>query len=306
MKSNMMFFAAIGILCVLAALNTASSCTWTSENDGDDDQSDGDDFDDDTDDDGSASGPDDDDNDDDDNDGGDDDETAPRLSNARWEPTYIEGDGTSALTFSVCDEVGDLDGGRIFVWTAGTPDPFMGFELSWDDIDEAFDATNCDAPAEVAFDVDFDGAPAGAYCCDVAVTDGDDNVSNKISNLCVGVGSGAPGGPILSEGFWNPSVLGGDLISALTFSVCDVEDDLEGGQVFVWNAGTQDEFLAGPIYWEDFGDVPHATDCDNPVPLGINVNFIGAPPGTYCCDLEATDGDGHLSNTLTDLCATVP
>jgi hypothetical protein len=119
-------------------------------------------------------------------------------------------------------------------------------------------------------------------------------------------------GPELSNGFWDPNPIvqdpsTGDWISSLVFDVCDPDDDLSGGQLFMYVAGTTDNFLSGDVYWDDFGGgAPSAPDCNSPLTVGIPVGFTGAPAGTYCCDLEATDGDGNFSNKLVDMCVTMP
>jgi hypothetical protein len=117
--------------------------------------------------------------------------------------------------------------------------------------------------------------------------------------------------PMLSNGAWDPNPIQpdpstGDWISTLVFDVCDPDDNLNGGQLFFWVSGTTDPFLAGDVYWSDFTTVPSATDCSNPETVGIAVLFTGAPTGTYCCDLEVSDGDGNFSNKLEDLCVFMP
>lgn len=113
---------------------------------------------------------------------------APRLSNGYWfevdppEPGY-----THLLKWSVCDEDNDLSGGQVFTWLAGTHAPFFGdFEIFFDDFtDGAPNAPDCDNPVEIGgIPVDFTGITVD-LCADVEVTDGDGNLSNKLTNICV-------------------------------------------------------------------------------------------------------------------------
>jgi len=130
--------------------------------------------------------------------------------------------------------------------------------------------------------------------------------------------------PVLSDGGWDPTTTilgefeGYDepyYYSALFWSVCDLDNDLLGGQVFVYVSGTTDPFLTGDLYWADLNNPPdsdlgNAGDCGSPVQTGINILFAPqsnptqAPPGTYCCDIEASDDLGNISNLLTNLCVT--
>jgi hypothetical protein len=119
-------------------------------------------------------------------------------------------------------------------------------------------------------------------------------------------------GPVLSNGLWDPNPIAqdpdsGDWVSFLVFDVCDSDDNLSGGQIFMYVAGTIDSFLAEDVYWDDFSSgAPSAPDCSKPKRVGIEADFSGVQAGTYCFDLEATDGDGCFSNKLTDICVIVP
>lgn len=119
--------------------------------------------------------------------------------------------------------------------------------------------------------------------------------------------------PILSNGFWNPSEMavgyfsdiGYAWYSTLTWSVCDLDNDLAGGQVFIYFSGTNDSAITGNVFWSDFGNL-NAGDCTNPVQVEENIRFAleENPPaqGWYCDDIQATDGHGNLSNRLSNLC----
>ncbi|MCL4234958.1 MAG: hypothetical protein KJ042_10605, partial [Deltaproteobacteria bacterium] len=97
--------------------------------------------------------------------------------------------------------------------------------------------------------------------------------------------------------------------STLIWTVCDAEDDLSGGQIFVWITGTQTAALSGDIFWDDFTEgAPSAPDCGAPVDVGIGVDFSALVPfgDDVCVDVEATDSEGNLSNKLENICVFVP
>ncbi len=115
--------------------------------------------------------------------------------------------------------------------------------------------------------------------------------------------------PEISNGFWDPDIVGGggDLDSLLKFSVCDEDNDLSGGEVYTWLAGTSVPFFGSfRIFWDDFTNgAPDCPNCDNPFLIGgIPTPFDGWN-GTICCDVEVTDGRGNLSNKLRDICITI-
>ena len=107
------------------------------------------------------------------------------------------------------------------------------------------------------------------------------------------------------EDFW---------ISTTTFYICDVDDDLSGGNIYFLQAGTNDSAWTVPYFsWDDFfvsytlGDV---TDCADKAEVAIGTIFgTGTtPPGpaTTCIDIEVSDGQANFSNKLTNLCVDVP
>ncbi|MCC6159700.1 MAG: hypothetical protein IT350_16730 [Deltaproteobacteria bacterium] len=124
-------------------------------------------------------------------------------------------------------------------------------------------------------------------------------------------GSGIP--PVLGGGIWDPDPAADDgtgaIVSTLIWTVCDEDDDLAGGQIFVWLTGTQTPALDGDIFWDDFSSgAPSAPDCGEPMDVGIGVDFSLAVPygADLCVDVEATDGEGNLSNLLENICVFVP
>ncbi len=93
----------------------------------------------------------------------------------------------SLLKFSVCDPDNDLAGGEIYTWLADTSVPFFGsFRIFWDDFTNGPpDSPDCDHPFEIGgIPTPFDGW-SGTICCDVEVTDGQGNLSNKLQDICI-------------------------------------------------------------------------------------------------------------------------
>lgn len=109
--------------------------------------------------------------------------------------------------------------------------------------------------------------------------------------------------PVISNGSWETNPINGDPSwnSALTFFVCDPDNNLSGGDVRVWNTGTKSSFIGGAQPW---GTLPDVSDCNNPVQYNIPVNFQSIPTGEYCVDIEVTDANGSVSNTLNNICIT--
>jgi len=94
----------------------------------------------------------------------------------------------------------------------------------------------------------------------------------------------------------------------LYFDICDEDNDLSGGAVHIYHAGTQ-EYVDGPKNWDDYpGGPPDAPDCNNPVKVQFSVKLPDAQSDTYyelCVDIQATDGPGNKSNKLTNYCLKV-
>jgi len=147
-----------------------------------------------------ANGDDDDDDDDDDTFIDDD----PVLSNGYWDPStteLMEFPGfpdlmyASALVWSVCDEGNNLlPNGEVYIWLAGTSQPFLSGNITWDDLHnppdtDLSDVDDCDNPVQagvmVLFGSEYDPPPPGLYCCDIEATDTAGNFSNLLTELCV-------------------------------------------------------------------------------------------------------------------------
>jgi uncharacterized repeat protein (TIGR01451 family) len=110
--------------------------------------------------------------------------------------------------------------------------------------------------------------------------------------------------PEISNVFWNPELINSDTTSetsSLVFSVCDSDDNLEGGNIRVWNAGTKTSFIGGSLDWTT---LPDASNCFNPLQYSIPVDFTDLAAGDYCIDLEVSDALGNVSNTLSNVCIT--
>ena len=125
--------------------------------------------------------------------------------------------------------------------------------------------------------------------------------------------------PEISNASWAPDPAEYDAvedhwISVTTFYVCDVDDDLSGGNIYFLQAGTNDSAWTVPFFsWDDYiagGTLGDVTDCAAPAEAGIGTIFGEGPtapgPGTTCIDIEVSDGQANFSNKLTNLCVDVP
>lgn len=108
--------------------------------------------------------------------------------------------------------------------------------------------------------------------------------------------------PIISDVTWSPNPINAPpWKSTYSFFVCDPDNDLEGGDIRIRTAGTDESFVGGPLDWSSPPDV---LDCLNPQEYSITINFENIPENSYCTDLQVSDAKGNLSNTLTDICIT--
>lgn len=125
--------------------------------------------------------------------------------------------------------------------------------------------------------------------------------------------------PEISNGFWLPDNFtwtadcieyGGEPCTYLTFSVCDENDDLSGGGIYLYGCNTVMPFelwpgFPHPFLWDEWSSFPDVTDCDAPqsLALGLSVDAGNWQEGTYwfCVDIVVTDGAGNVSNRLEDI-----
>ncbi|MCL4234568.1 MAG: hypothetical protein KJ042_08620, partial [Deltaproteobacteria bacterium] len=156
-------------------------------------------------------------------------------------------------------------------------------------------------------DDDDDDDTADDDSDDDADDDSDDDADDDADDDSAGTA------PVLSGGGWDPDPAADDgsgaIVSTLLWQVCDVDDDLSGGQIFVWFTGTSEPALVDDVFWDEFGGgAPSAPNCGSPLSVGITVDFTSIVPygDDNCVDVEATDGEGHMSNKLTNLCVYVP
>jgi hypothetical protein len=83
-----------------------------------------------------------------------------------------------------------------------------------------------------------------------------------------------------------------------SFNVCDPDDDILGGQVRMYEPGTNI-----PLgYPSDIGEVSGpATDCDHPLDIWVGVFWPYLDP-PHCIDFEFQDAAGNISERWLDLC----
>jgi hypothetical protein len=125
-------------------------------------------------------------------------EHPPILSYGIWDPNPAEYDASydqtwSVLYFNICDLGDDLSGGILYVICEDCAPFWASVESSELDFiaencgADLSPADDCDNPIELAFGIDFTGAPADDYCLDLEATDAAGELSNKLVNICVTV-----------------------------------------------------------------------------------------------------------------------
>jgi hypothetical protein len=140
----------------------------------------------------------------DDDDGYDDDDDstgnpdAPALVDAYWQPDTFDmveacldpESPCTALIWEVCDPNGDLSGGYIHIYQAGTDIPAFGEDHPWNDFLDGSPVDDCTKPYATGKNVIFPGT-LDAWCpdsgqfyigVDIEVTDGAMNFSNMITD----------------------------------------------------------------------------------------------------------------------------
>ncbi len=106
--------------------------------------------------------------------------------------------------------------------------------------------------------------------------------------------------PRISNASWTPNpVKASPWLATLQFSVCDPDDNLNGGDIRIWQAGTNTSFLGQNIDWDN---APSAPDCSQPVQYSLTVSFEKTSVGEHCVDLEVGDANGNISNKVEDIC----
>ncbi len=120
---------------------------------------------------------------------------APTISNGRWNPDSVPSSAPqSKLEFSVCDVNSNLAGGQIRIFHSGSADPFLGSHLNWSDNPPSGSVANCENPFPYVIAIDLSGLETGQHCADIVVTDGANQQSNTISNVCVTITDNSSGG----------------------------------------------------------------------------------------------------------------
>jgi hypothetical protein len=147
---------------------------------------------------------------------------------------------------------------------------------------------------------------------DDAADPGDDDDDND-DDTSGGPPQPHPDGPQLSAPYWDPDPVtqcaGSSWYSKLYFLVCDPQNDLSGGELFITVSGTNEAAFDHDTTWDSLATQGiEAGNCNDPdkVFIGSTFNSILGLDGLWCVDFYATDGAGHASNTLSDICVYVP
>ena len=174
--------------------------------------------------------------------------------------------------------------------------------------DNADDEKNCDDETNNLRDVN---SPSGGDCDDECNDDDDDDDDDDGGGCC------CP--PEIADGSWDPELVAYDPYEDIwyswsTFFICDMDDDLSGGNIYYLKAGTNESILDEPfIGWDDYitqYSLDDVTDCANRAKVKLLIEFGSGPDplglGLVCVDIEVSDGGAYFSNKLTNLCVYVP
>ncbi len=110
------------------------------------------------------------------------------------------------------------------------------------------------------------------------------------------------------------SIDGDDMwVAALTLSVCDVNDDLSGGNLLLYMMVDENVCDCGEIalsnFVENHGDLLDVDDCEQPKTISGIIAMAGVgedyfEPGEWCFGIAISDGAGNNSNRIDDVCFT--
>lgn len=98
-------------------------------------------------------------------------------------------------------------------------------------------------------------------------------------------------------------------LTYLEFEVCDVNNDLLGGRIYMTQAGKESSFLVFDYISIKGRHHPTSdvTDCNNKAEMFAGVIFGEGPDlpalnKEFCADLQIEDNKGNKSNKLTNIC----
>lgn len=112
--------------------------------------------------------------------------------------------------------------------------------------------------------------------------------------------------PKISNGRFEPSLLTTKPYAVnLAFSVCDNDNDLDGGSISVFAAGTDTPYPVAPLSWAGRLPTRSVADCENPYPYLLPLTLPDSLTGSKCVDLIVSDRTARKSNKITNICVTV-
>lgn len=106
--------------------------------------------------------------------------------------------------------------------------------------------------------------------------------------------------PKIKDAFWMPNNVAAGEEATLHLKVCDEDDDLQGGAIYLYNQDGA-KLITDPIFWTQAGQFSPADDCDHPLDVGVAL----APNQTVCVDVHVTDGLGNGSERFENVCIIV-
>ncbi len=268
--------------------------------------------------------------------------SGPVLSQASWVPDLFdwfsecESATCTQLEWYVCDQESDIIGGDVFFYESGTDNetPWLSFgSLAWADLigGDPGIISDCQNPygpivLELLFPESMFGA-MGVYEVNFGLRATDDagNWGNRLDNILLEIRYGLPttttvststttttietNPPELSdlevtvfEFDWDPSCAT-DACTQLQWWVCDVENDLEGGDISIYEMGGFLDPLT-TVPWSDAVDFPiDASNCLAPFgpvayPILVPESAFTNGAGQYIANFEivASDNAENISN----------
>jgi len=146
--------------------------------------------------------------------------------------------------------------------------------------------------------------------------DDDDNADDDDDDDDTGDDDDVTAAPQIFTPYWDPDPVAYDAtedsyLSTIVFGVCDPDNDLPGGGIYVYVTGTTTLIWANAMEWSNFSGLPDVSDCSAPTEVGAGTLFgdLDADPWgnvDLCTDMEVSDGAGNFSNLEENFCVVVP
>jgi hypothetical protein len=132
---------------------------------------------------------------------------------------------------------------------------------------------------------------AGEMSYSMSITDQCQERSNILEGSIV-----ASYAPKIIEASWSQEMILPGEGAQLQFKVCDPDNDLLGGAVYLYECGDLGP-VTDPVLWATIAGMSEVADCDNPPSFRLKYK----PKHSICVDMAVTDGLGNSSGRVEDL-----